>query len=146
MALSRHILLKYGSTFLKKLQTLFYQSSYFVQVKEIEVLLQMYHPDITLPKVGTVEMFQGQQKSIIIISMVKSNYDIGHKKDIEFNIGLIYNLSRTNIALSRAKALLIIISNPATMQMSPEWNYVLSNAVKNENYIGCNISDVGLKY
>lgn len=105
----------------------------------------MYHPDITLPKVGTVEMFQGQQKSIIIISMVKNNYDIGHKKDIEFNIGLINNPSRTNVALSRAKALLIIIANPATMQMSPEWNYVLSNAVKNENYIGCNISDEGLK-
>lgn len=100
----------------------------------------MYYSDIVLPKVGTVEMFQGQEKTIIIISMVRSKCAIGNKKDMKFNIGFLNTKSRTNVSLSRAKALLIIVANPFTMKMNHEWNYILLNAIKNNNYVGCNIT------
>ncbi|VVC38267.1 Hypothetical protein CINCED_3A020873 [Cinara cedri] len=114
---------------------------YSSQVNKIHELLKMYHPDIQLPKVGTVEMFQGQERTIIILSMVRSKSVIGLKKDMQFNIGFLNSKSRINVALSRAKALLIIIANPVTMNMNREWKYVLSNAIKKNNYFGCNIVD-----
>lgn len=114
---------------------------FLFQVNKINDLLKTYHSDIILPKVGTVEMFQGLEKTIIIISMVRSRCSLGNEKDMQFNVGFLSDKTRTNVALSRAKALLIIIANPLTMNMSYEWKYVLSNAVKNNNYVGCNIPD-----
>lgn len=113
----------------------------FIQVNKIYELLKMYCSD-TLPKVGTVERFQGQEKAVIIISMVRSKCTIGEESDRKFNVGFLNTKTRTNVALSRAKSLLIVIANPFTMHMSHEWNYVLSNAIKNNNYIGCNTPDI----
>ncbi|VVC46259.1 P-loop containing nucleoside triphosphate hydrolase [Cinara cedri] len=118
---------------------------YSAQVNKINELLRMYHSDINLPRVGTVEMFQGQEKTIVIISMVRSKCSLGNEKDTKFNIGFLNTKTRTNVALSRAKALLIIIANPLTMNMSTEWKYVLSNAVKSKNYVGCNIPNKKLQ-
>lgn len=113
----------------------------FIQVGKINELLKLYCSGF-LPKVGTVERFQGQEKTVIIISMVRSKCTIGNEKDKKFNIGFLNTKTRTNVALSRAKSLLIIIANPFTMQTSHEWNYVLSNAIKNNNYIGCNTPEI----
>ncbi|XP_026807921.1 probable RNA helicase armi isoform X2 [Rhopalosiphum maidis] len=114
---------------------------YASQVSKIHELLKMYHPDIKLPKTGTVEMFQGQERMIIIISIVRSKSTVGSEKDKKFNLGFLTAKERTNVALSRAKALLIIIGNPSTMQMNYYWKFILSQAIKNDNYIGCNVTE-----
>ncbi|CAH1736197.1 unnamed protein product [Aphis gossypii] len=114
---------------------------YASQVSKINELLKMYHPDIKLPKVGTVEMFQGQERMVIIISIVRSKSIAGSQKDKTFNLGFLIAKERTNVALSRSKALLIIIGNPSTMQKNYCWRYVLSQAIKNDNYIGCNVTE-----
>lgn len=101
----------------------------------------MYHPDIKLPKVGTVEMFQGQEKMIVIISMVRSKSATGRDKDMKFKLGFLAAKERTNVALSRAKALIIIIGDPSTMLLNKHWKYVLLQAIKNNNYIGCSVPD-----
>lgn len=101
----------------------------------------MYHPDIKLPKVGTVEMFQGQERMIIIISMVRSKSKTGREKDKKFFVGFLVAKERTNVALSRAKSLVIIIGNPSTLLLNNQWKYILNQAIKNNNYIGCNVSD-----
>jgi len=101
----------------------------------------MYHPGIKLPKVGTVEMFQGQERMIIIISIVRSKSTAGSQKDNIFNLGFLVAKERINVALSRSKALLIIIGNPSTMQKNYCWRYVLSQAIKHDNYIGCNVTE-----
>lgn len=112
-----------------------------IKVSKINELLKMYHPDIKLPKVGTVEMFQGQERMVIIISIVRSKSIAGSQKDNTFNLGFLNAKERTNVALSRSKALLIIIGNPSTMQKNYCWRYVLSQAIKNDNYIGCNVTE-----
>lgn len=112
-----------------------------IQVSKINELLKMYYPDIKLPKVGSVEMFQGQERMVIIISIVRSTSTTGHEKDNKFSIGFLVANERTNVALSRAKSLLIIIGDPATMKMNRNWKFVLSQAIKNDNYIGCHVPD-----
>lgn len=99
----------------------------------------MYLPDVELPKVGTVEMFQGQEKMVIIISMVRSTSQEGRNKDRKFNLGFIVAKERTNVALSRAKALIIVVGDPSTMLQNNKWKYVLSQAISKNNYIGCNV-------
>ncbi|XP_025191199.1 probable RNA helicase armi [Melanaphis sacchari] len=112
---------------------------YIAQVYKINELLKMYHPDIKLPRIGTIEMFQGQEKMVIIISMVRSKSRAGCEKDKIFKMGFLCVKERTNVALSRAKALLIIIGNPSTMELNCYWKVILSTAIENKNYIGCNI-------
>jgi len=102
----------------------------------------MYHPDIKLPKVGTVEMFQGQEKMVIIISMVRSKSKTGREKDKTFCLGFLVAKERTNVALSRGKSLVIIIGDPLTLLMNNKWQYVIRQAIKDNNYIGCNVPDI----
>jgi superfamily I DNA and/or RNA helicase len=52
-------------------------------------------------RTGTVDEFQGMEKSVIIVSMVRNNY---HN-----NIGFARTPERVNVAFSRAKELLIIL-------------------------------------
>lgn len=101
----------------------------------------MYHPDTQLPKVGTVEMFQGQEKMVIIISMVRSKSTSGKAMDKKFNLGFLVAKERTNVALSRAKSLLVIIGDPATMVMNYQWKYILDQAILLNNYVGCSIPE-----
>lgn len=124
--------------------TNFYNILFFlcvIQVSKINELLKMYYPDIKLPKVGSVEMFQGQERMVIIISIVRSKSTAGHEKDKKFSLGFLVASERTNVALSRAKSLLIIIGDPATMNMNKNWKFVLSQAIINDNYIGCNVPE-----
>ncbi|XP_050442332.1 probable RNA helicase armi [Adelges cooleyi] len=116
-------------------------SPYCAQVCKINELLKMYHPDIELPKVGTVEMFQGQERMVIIISIVRSTSKAGIEKDKKFSLGFFGSKERVNVSLSRAKGLLIVIGNPSNMLSNTFWKKILNQAIANQNYVGCNISE-----
>ncbi|XP_062564411.1 putative helicase MOV-10 [Armigeres subalbatus] len=62
--------------------------------------------------VGSVEAFQGREKPIMILTTVRSGTS---------GIGFLSNVKRLNVALTRAKALLIVIGNPETLQQDPNW-------------------------
>ena len=53
---------------------------------------------------GTVDRFQGEEKDIVIVSLVRNNKN--------HNIGFAKKPNRVNVAFSRAKNLLIIVGNP----------------------------------
>ena len=61
--------------------------------------------------VGSVEKFQGQEREVIIISTVRSTF-----KDNEFdracNLGFLTNPKRFNVAITRARSLLVVVGNP----------------------------------
>lgn len=64
-----------------------------------------------LISVNTVDGFQGQERDIILISLVRSN-DGGE-------IGFLRDLRRMNVAITRARMKLIILGNAATMTSHP---------------------------
>ncbi|KAJ8676510.1 hypothetical protein QAD02_012297 [Eretmocerus hayati] len=87
-----------------------------LQSKYLKDRLKEEHlDDIT---VGTVEIFQGQEKEVIIISTVRTK-TFSH--DDREHIGFLSNPKRFNVALTRAKALLIVIGNPKVLQIDKNW-------------------------
>ena len=64
----------------------------------------------TLPssmRISTIDSFQGQEKNIIILSLVRSNDDC--------EIGFLKDYRRMNVAITRAKEQLIVIGDSATI-------------------------------
>ena len=74
--------------------------------------------------VNTVDGFQGQERDIIIISLVRAND--------EGQIGFLRDLRRMNVAITRARMKLIILGDSSTMARHPFYkkllNYVKSIA------------------
>lgn len=81
-------------------------SPYDQQVNRLKSALRDYHVEIK-----SIDGFQGREKEVIIISLVRSNS--------EGNIGFLRDYRRLNVALTRAKKKLIIIGNPFTLVHDP---------------------------
>ncbi|MBN3305229.1 M10L1 helicase, partial [Amia calva] len=82
---------------------------YRKQVEKIRMLLQRV--GLSEVRVGSVEEFQGQEFLVILISTVRSNEDL-LEEDVHSALGFLSNPKRFNVAITRAKALLIIVGNP----------------------------------
>ncbi|GAB0097442.1 uncharacterized protein DMENIID0001_130790 [Sergentomyia squamirostris] len=67
-------------------------------------------------EVASVELFQGKEKEIIIMSTVRSN---------RRSLGFLSDPKRLNVALTRAKSLLIIVGNPITLMNDKNWRFVI---------------------
>lgn len=100
-------------------------SPYRAQVQYLKRLIRKYEffkPYRHLISVNTVDGFQGQERDIILISLVRSN-DSGQ-------IGFLKDLRRMNVAMTRARMKLIILGNKDTMTRHPFyrelWEYVQS--------------------
>ena len=86
--------------------------------------------------IGSVEQFQGREKKVIIISSVRSTKD--HLSfDFKYNLGFLSNPKRFNVAVTRAKALLIIVGNPYVLGEDKHWGDLLKFCKENGGYTGC---------
>ena len=89
-------------------------SPYRVQVQYLRRLLKKKEwtkPFRHLISVNTVDGFQGQERDIILISLVRSND--------EGQIGFLRDLRRMNVAITRARMKLIILGDASTMTRHP---------------------------
>ena len=98
-------------------------SPYRAQVQYLKKLIKKYEffkPYRRLISVNTVDGFQGQERDVILISLVRSND--------EGQIGFLKDLRRMNVAMTRARMKLIILGNKNTMTKHPFykklWEYV----------------------
>jgi ATP-dependent RNA/DNA helicase IGHMBP2 len=74
-----------------------------------------------LPKqlrISTIDSFQGQEKTIVILSLVRSNDDGG--------IGFLKDYRRMNVAITRAKEQLFVIGDSATIGADAFYNAFLT--------------------
>ncbi|XP_073906849.1 helicase MOV-10 isoform X3 [Castor canadensis] len=92
--------------------------------------------DIKDLKVGSVEEFQGQERSVVLISTVRSSQGFV-QLDLDFNLGFLKNPKRFNVAVTRAKALLIVVGNPLLLGQDPDWKTFLEFCKENGGYTGC---------
>ena len=89
-------------------------SPYRAQVQYLQRLLkkrEFFKPYRHLISVNTVDGFQGQERDIILISLVRAND--------EGQIGFLRDLRRMNVAITRARMKLIILGDASTMTRHP---------------------------
>ncbi|CAN9511896.1 unnamed protein product [Ophioblennius macclurei] len=96
--------------------------------------------DLKELKVGSVEEFQGQERKIIMVSAVRSSVNYV-KFDKDFNIGFLSNEKRFNVAITRAKSLLIVVGNPVILNKDPTWKKFISYCVEQRGYTGFDFKD-----
>ncbi|KAL4681365.1 hypothetical protein H8959_006842, partial [Pygathrix nigripes] len=108
---------------------------YRKQVEKIRILLR--NVDLMDIKVGSVEEFQGQEYLVIIISTVRSNED--RFEDDRYFLGFLSNSKRFNVAITRPKALLIVLGNPHVLVRDPCFGALLEYSITNGVYMGCDL-------
>mmetsp|Transcript_8990 Transcript_8990/g.19499 ORF Transcript_8990/g.19499 Transcript_8990/m.19499 type:complete len:748 (-) Transcript_8990:97-2340(-) len=86
-------------------------------------------------KVGSTEMFQGQERRVIIISTVRSSEEF-IESDVRHKLGFLANPKRFNVATTRACALLIVVGNPAVLKLDPNWRALLELCLDKGAYTG----------
>uniref|UniRef100_A0A8C1I6V5 RNA helicase n=1 Tax=Cyprinus carpio TaxID=7962 RepID=A0A8C1I6V5_CYPCA len=91
-------------------------------------------------KVGSVEEFQGQERRVIIVSTVRSSVNYV-KMDQDFNIGFLSNEKRFNVAMTRAKALLVVVGNPVILSKDPTWQRFIRYCELEQGYTGFDYKD-----
>ena len=98
-------------------------SPYRAQVQYLRRLLmkrEFFKPFRRYISVNTVDGFQGQERDVIVISMVRSNDD--------GQIGFLRDLRRMNVAITRARMKLIILGDAPTLTRHPFyrqlWQYI----------------------
>lgn len=104
-------------------------SPYKAQVETIAKHLK--HSDIpeyikAIVTIDTADSFQGREKDIIIISMVRAN-DKGE-------IGFLNDTRRMNVAMTRAKRKLVIFGDSATISHSKFYDHLVNFATENNAY------------
>lgn len=117
--------------------------------KQLRLLMEMareFNPDEMPIRVSTVDRFQGMERNIIIVSMVRShclqtekgqkpNYtkygEDGYTK--QEDLGFAQSPNRLNVALSRAKRLLIIVGDSQLFRTKAIYDNVYNTVFNHEN-------------
>ncbi|XP_072930032.1 putative helicase mov-10-B.1 isoform X2 [Epargyreus clarus] len=82
-------------------------------------------------EVGSVESFQGKEKKIILISTVRGN---GKDSTRKVKLGFLTDSKRFNVALTRAKAKLIVIGNPNCLNTDKMWRLYIRKCIEMGSY------------
>ncbi|WP_018249299.1 IGHMBP2 family helicase [Orenia marismortui] len=77
-------------------------------------------------EISTIDAFQGREKEIIILSLVRSNN--------KAKIGFLRDIRRLNVSLTRAKRKLIIIGDSSTVTVHPTYDNLIEYIKSNGYY------------
>ncbi|GAA6013534.1 hypothetical protein JCM11491_006113 [Sporobolomyces phaffii] len=97
-----------------------------------QVLNQRDRPHLSI---GSVEHFQGSERTVIIMSTVRSNREhLDHDK--RFALGFLGNEKRFNVAVTRPQAGLIVVGDPDILALDPLWRRFLLYIHANGGWCG----------
>lgn len=88
---------------------------YSAQVRRLRALLGPRGPEV-----GSVDGFQGREKEAVVLSLVRSNE--------RGEVGFLADVRRLNVAITRARRLLIVIGDSATLSRHPFYRRFLDHA------------------
>jgi hypothetical protein len=89
--------------------------------------------------VGTIEDYQAVEREVIVLSLTRSSGQfLSH--DVEGCVGVFQQVKRTNVALTRAENLFIVVGNPHLMVQDPIWKQWLWFCLRNGIWYGEKIS------
>ena len=94
---------------------------YVAQARRLKALMRSVGAEI-----GSVDGFQGREKEAVIVSLVRSNE--------KGEIGFLADTRRMNVALTRARRLLIVVGDSATIGRHPFYSAFLEYAEKRGRY------------
>ncbi len=77
-------------------------------------------------EIGSVDGFQGREKEVTIVSLVRSNDDA--------EVGFLGDTRRMNVAMTRARRLLIVIGDSATLGQHPFYSKFIEYADEHESH------------
>ncbi|XP_043952252.1 putative helicase mov-10-B.1 isoform X2 [Gambusia affinis] len=116
--------------------------------KQVEKINAAFHKDKDLVKedlenvlVGTVEIFQGKESDVILMSTVRSNPGLTAPNQ-HFSLGFVKDEKRFNVAMTRARNLLVVVGDPRVLEIDPMWNKLIHYCLKERAYRGINIYDL----
>lgn len=128
-------------------------SFYGKQIKQIRALAYQ-HRNIPI-RVSTVDRFQGMERNIIIVSMVRSHIIQSHKDEEpnfkryskygypeQHSLGFAQSPNRLNVALSRARRLLVIVGNEQLFSQHPIYKSLFETIRRNPNNVVINQSEL----
>lgn len=105
-------------------------SPYREQVNCLEEMLREDPVLSALPRnmltINTIDGFQGQERDVIYISLVRSN--------AKHDIGFLNDYRRMNVAMTRARKLLVVIGDSATIGKNPFYAQFLDYCEKHGAY------------
>jgi superfamily I DNA and/or RNA helicase len=87
-------------------------SPYSAQVSLIRDQISSAFQPNDQPEINSIDSFQGREKDVVILSMVRSNS--------EGVVGFLGEMRRINVAMTRAKKQLVIIGDSETLSRDPE--------------------------
>ena len=76
--------------------------------------------------INTIDAFQGQERDVVYISLVRSNP--------KCEIGFLSDYRRMNVAMTRARKLLVVVGDSATIGADPFYRKVLEHVEENGQY------------
>lgn len=76
--------------------------------------------------INTIDGFQGQERDIVYLSLVRSN--------AKSEIGFLSDYRRMNVAMTRARKLLVVVGDSATIGNNPFYAAFLEYVEKNGKY------------
>ncbi|KAH9930517.1 P-loop containing nucleoside triphosphate hydrolase protein [Epithele typhae] len=106
---------------------------YHAQGRKIRTLLKKSKIDGVT--VCSVEQIQGQERPVIFISTVRSSRDL-LSYDAKFTLGFVGNPRRFNVAVTRAKALLVVVGDSSVLSIDPVWRGFLNYIYRRGGWSG----------
>jgi superfamily I DNA and/or RNA helicase len=104
-------------------------SPYQSQIRSIQGLLPAYPMLLEHARhitVNTIDSFQGQERDMVCLSLVRSNADR--------TIGFLADIRRMNVAMTRARKKLIVVGDGATLSRLPFYSNLINYAAEHESY------------
>ncbi len=83
--------------------------------------------DLTKIEVGSTEQFQGRESRVVLLSTVRSSMGFG-RGEISDDLGFLKCPKRFNVAITRAKSLLIVIGDANLLKHNENWKALIDRA------------------